>query len=122
MTFDKPVVTYVDNFLGFPVGETVPTGYHDEQAGQWAVVRKRPRGQAPVGERRQGGAGSGVRLPASPAELAALGIDDSELYKLAAMYPVGHTFWRVRITHFSTWSCNWDIELGGCDSSGQPAA
>jgi hypothetical protein len=25
----------VDNFLGYPVGGTVPTGYYDRQEGEW---------------------------------------------------------------------------------------
>ena len=27
--FDKPVITWVDNFLGFDVGDVVPVGYYD---------------------------------------------------------------------------------------------
>ncbi len=33
--FSKPVVTYTDNFLGFPAGTTVPLGYYDEARGHW---------------------------------------------------------------------------------------
>ena len=33
--FDKPVITWVDNFLGFDVGEAVPVGYYDRHRGVW---------------------------------------------------------------------------------------
>ena len=33
--FDKPVVTYVDNYLKFPAGTAVPMGYYDREKAQW---------------------------------------------------------------------------------------
>ena len=33
--FDKPVYHYVENFLNFPVGIAVPTGYFDPAKGAW---------------------------------------------------------------------------------------
>ncbi|NQT83340.1 fibronectin type III domain-containing protein, partial [bacterium] len=33
--FDKPLYFYVENFLGFPVGGAVPSGYYDREQGQW---------------------------------------------------------------------------------------
>ena len=33
--FDKPVVVYVDNFLGFGVGGAVPVGYYDRDRAVW---------------------------------------------------------------------------------------
>jgi len=33
--FDKPVVTWVNNFLGFDIGEIVPVGYYDRARGVW---------------------------------------------------------------------------------------
>ena len=33
--FEKPVITWVDNFLGFDVGEVVPVGYYDRDRGVW---------------------------------------------------------------------------------------
>ena len=35
VTFSQPVYVYVDNFIGFPVGGPVPTGYYDRSTGQW---------------------------------------------------------------------------------------
>jgi hypothetical protein len=33
--FSQALPVYVENFLGFPVGTAVPTGYYDSQKGQW---------------------------------------------------------------------------------------
>jgi len=33
--FDRPVYTYVENFLNFPVGGIVPVGYYNRSLGQW---------------------------------------------------------------------------------------
>jgi len=33
--FDKPLWFYLEDFIGFPVGSAVPTGYYDRQRGQW---------------------------------------------------------------------------------------
>jgi Carboxypeptidase regulatory-like domain len=35
VVFDEPVITWVDNFLGFEVGEAVPVGYFDRNEGVW---------------------------------------------------------------------------------------
>uniref|UniRef100_UPI002A7EBAC8 Lcl domain-containing protein n=1 Tax=Reinekea sp. TaxID=1970455 RepID=UPI002A7EBAC8 len=37
VTFDSDVVMYVDNFLGFDVGEIVPIGYFDRLDAQWVA-------------------------------------------------------------------------------------
>ena len=33
--FSQPVIFYVENFLGFPVGGVVPVGYYDRVRGVW---------------------------------------------------------------------------------------
>ncbi len=33
--FDRPIVSYVENFLRFPVGGRVPVGFYDRATGQW---------------------------------------------------------------------------------------
>ncbi|HEX8203929.1 MAG TPA: Ig-like domain-containing protein, partial [Isosphaeraceae bacterium] len=35
--FDRPVISYVENFLGLPVGEIVPSGYYDKDRGMWVA-------------------------------------------------------------------------------------
>jgi hypothetical protein len=44
---------------------------------------------------------------ADAAALEALGVTDAERQKLASLYTVGQTLWRVPIGHFSPWDCNW---------------
>ena len=36
--FDNPVFIYVENFLGFEVGEIVPLGYYDRDKGVWIAT------------------------------------------------------------------------------------
>ena len=36
--FDKPVVTYVDNIVGFKAGTPVPMGYYDREQAQWIAA------------------------------------------------------------------------------------
>jgi RHS repeat-associated protein len=106
--FSNPVVNYVDNFIGFPVGEPVPSGYYDRERGVWVpglsgrVVKilSVTGGQVELDI-------DGSGLPADAAALAALGVTAEEREKLANIYPVGHVLWRVPITHFSTWDFNW---------------
>ena len=37
--FEKPVIVFVDNFLGFNVGEVVPAGYYDRERGLWVASK-----------------------------------------------------------------------------------
>ena len=39
--FEKPVVVWVDNFLGFQVGEVVPVGFYDRDRAVWAPCQQR---------------------------------------------------------------------------------
>ena len=114
VTFSKPVSYYVDNFLGFPVGDVVPVGSYDVQTGQWIpqadgrVVKivSITNGLADV-------AIDSTSSPASPAQLAVLGIDSTERASLASTYGVGKTLWRVAMDHFSVYDLNWaEIILG----------
>ena len=54
--FDKPVATYTDNFLEFPVGTPVPTGYYDRAQARWipSAGRPRDRDRRRVGRPRRG--------------------------------------------------------------------
>ena len=49
--------------------------------------------------------GSGRAADASA--LAGLGITDGERGRLAQLYSPGESLWRVPITHFTSWDCNW---------------
>ncbi|MGQ9779050.1 MAG: NHL domain-containing protein [Bacillota bacterium] len=106
--FVRPVYFYVENFLNFPVGTPVPVGYYDREKGIW-VPSQNGRVIRIVGI-NDGLAqidldGSGA--PASEESFAQLGFTTDERRKLAELYPVGQSLWRVPVTHFTPWDCNW---------------
>jgi RHS repeat-associated protein len=106
--FDKPVINYVENFVGFPVGTIVPSGYYDREAGQWVASQN---GKVIGIQGISGGMaqidvdGDGIADPDST--LLALGIDQPERKKLASLYVPGQSLWRVEISHFTPWDHNW---------------
>ncbi|MDG4554467.1 MAG: RHS repeat-associated core domain-containing protein [Candidatus Competibacter sp.] len=106
--FNQPVPFYVENFLNFPVGGEVPVGYYDNTKGAW-IPSENGRVIKILGV--AGGRANldvtGSGQPADAAALAALGITDAERERLAGLYPAGKSLWRVRLTHLSTWDCNW---------------
>ncbi|MEO8132570.1 MAG: RHS repeat-associated core domain-containing protein [Betaproteobacteria bacterium] len=106
--FNQPLPVYVENFLGFPVGGAVPAGYYDRQLGRW-IASANGRVIKVLGS--TGGladlAIDGAGLAANPAALAALGITADERTRLAQLYPAAQTLWRVPVTHFTPWDCNW---------------
>jgi RHS repeat-associated protein len=107
--FDKPVIVWVDNFLGFPVGEIVPVGYYDRDRAQWLPMKN----------------GLVVRLldtdsdgivdaldaddDGQPDDLDANGSVRNEVVGLNdnQRYVAGSTFWRAAVTHFSPIDLNW---------------
>ena len=106
--FNQPIYHYVENFIGFPVGGIVPMGYYDYDLAAW-IPSKNGR-VIKILEINEGLAeldidGSGIA--AAVETLASLGITDSERQKLAALYQGGQELWRVPITHFTPWDCNW---------------
>jgi RHS repeat-associated protein len=110
--FSQPIPVYVQNFLGFPVGSPVPVGYYDQQQGNWVAA---PNGRVVgiLGSTVVNGTTEasidvdGAGKAATAAELVALGISDAELTRLATLYAPGQSLWRVTITHFTPWDCNW---------------
>ena len=106
--FSRPVVSYIENFLEFPVGITVPVGYYDKTEAMWIAS---DNGLVVTVLTATGGLANldihGVGTPATPAELAALGVTDAERTKLAILYQPGQELWRILVNHFSTWDRNW---------------
>lgn len=106
--FDKPVAVYVDNFLNFVTGGVVPVGYYDRTKGAWLAssngrvitILDVASGSATLDV---DGSGQAALAPA----LSALGIDATELSRLAALYPAGQSLWRFQVDHFSPWDANW---------------
>jgi RHS repeat-associated protein len=105
--FSSPVPVYVDNFLNFPIGTQVPSGYYDRNLGQWVPsvpgrvlkVLGVSAGKAELAADASGNA-------ASAALLSALGISDEERAQLAINYAVQSAFWRVPVSHFSVYDFN----------------
>ncbi len=111
VTFDKPVISYTDNFLGFPVGSPVPVGSYDQTKSAWipeanGIVIK------VLGSDAQGADldvdGDGVAD--TGAKLDALGITSAERIALAGLYPAGTELWRTELAHFSDFDINWPFE------------
>jgi hypothetical protein len=102
VTFSQPVSLYVENFIGFPVGMTMPVGYYDRAKAAWLA---NPNGLVVEILSVTGGKAdldvTGTGAAASPAALAALGITDPERQQLATSYAVGQSLWRAPTTHFS---------------------
>lgn len=107
--FRKPVVLWVENFLGFPVGSAVPVGYYDRDQGLWVpsangrVVRLLDTNGDGIADAIDA-TGTG-----QPADLNGNGSFADEATGLSdpSTYRPGSTFWRVEVAHFSPWDCNW---------------
>ena len=107
--FDKPVITWVDNFIGFDVGIVVPVGYYDRDRGVWipsdngVVVKLLDMDSDGIVDALDA---NGDDLPDDLNEDGLFndevkGLGDSEKYQ------PNSTFWRVAVNHFSAWDHNW---------------
>jgi RHS repeat-associated protein len=106
--FDRPLPFYVENFLGFPVGMAVPAGYYDRQLAAWVPSENgRVIGVVAVtgGLAELDVTGDGTADTGSA--LTELGITDAERSELGRLYGAGQSLWRVPMTHFTPWDCNW---------------
>ncbi len=107
--FDKPVVTWVDNFLGFDVGSTVPVGYYDRDKAAWVpndngvvVVLLDTDSDGVVDALDADGDGNPDDLDNDGSFIDEVqGLDDP------VRFAPGATFWRVLVSHFTPWDCNW---------------
>ncbi|MCU7907003.1 MAG: hypothetical protein KZQ76_14420 [Candidatus Thiodiazotropha sp. (ex Epidulcina cf. delphinae)] len=106
--FNAPLPLYVDNFLGFPVGEPVPVGYYDFDKTAWVPadngrivqILRIENARAVLDVEGKGAA-------ATAQALATLGVTEQELEMLAGLYQAGQALWRTPVTHFTPWDCNW---------------
>ena len=107
--FDKPVTTFIDNFLGFPVGSIVPVGYYDRDKGVWVpsengVVVQLLDSDADGAVDALDATGDGLPDDLDgdlSFESEIRGLDDN------LRYTSGATFWRVQMKHFTPFDCNW---------------
>jgi RHS repeat-associated protein len=107
--FEKPVTIWVDNFLGFDVGEIVPVGYYDRDKGVWV-----PSDNGVVAKLLDTDSDGIVdALDANgddqADDLNSNGSFSDEVKGLedSTKYPPDSTFWRMTVTHFSPEDCNW---------------
>jgi len=101
--FQKPVITWVDNFLGFPVGMVVPVGTYDRDRGVWV-----PELNGKVVKLLDtNGDGIVDALDATgdnqPDDLNNNGSFSDEVTGLgdSQQYHPGATFWRAAVQHFT---------------------
>jgi hypothetical protein len=107
--FDKPVITWVDNFLGFDVGMVVPVGYYDRDRGVWipadngVVVKLLDTDTDGVVDALDADGDD------QPDDLNNDGLFSDEVTGLGDVgrYTPAATFWRVEVTHFTSWDFNW---------------
>ena len=118
--FSEPVTLVVDNFLGFPVGETVPVGTYDERLAAWVPSQSgRVIEILGVSDGLASIDVDGLGVPATGEQLDALGVTEDELAELAGLYLPGATLWRARLEHFTAVDYNWGFgapawaEVGG---------
>ena len=106
--FSQPVYGYVENFLGFPVGTVVPSGYYDRTQAAWIPLDNgKIIGVVSITNGSANIDVNGDGVADGPAALAALGLSNSELQKLATLYQPGQSLWRVPLRHFSYEDWNW---------------
>jgi RHS repeat-associated protein len=112
VAFSQPVWHYNENFLNFPVGSVVPTGFYDYKQHAWV-----PSDNGLVVKILSVTAGKadldldGTGVPGSAAAYAAIGMADGERTQLASLYSPGASLWRVGMRHFCPWDMNWPFRL-----------
>jgi RHS repeat-associated protein len=114
VVFSRPVISYVTNFLKFPIGISVPTGYYDNDKGQWVAIDS---GRVIKILSIAGGLANldidGSGTAALTDALAILGISTDERLQLGKLYTAGITLSRVALPHFSTYDMNYGWEVSG---------
>ncbi|MDF1551505.1 MAG: MopE-related protein [Deferrisomatales bacterium] len=107
--FDQPVTMYVDNFLGFDVGEIVPVGYYDRERAVWV-----PSDNGVVVKLLDTDSDGVVDALDSTGDDLADDLDGDSVFtdeviglENSVLYAVNSTYWRAEVTHFTPWDHNW---------------
>lgn len=102
-----PVSIYIDNFLSFPIGTPVPTGYYDSTDRAWKAVDNGLVIKL-IGETNAVAEidTDGDDVAEDAAELLALGITEGERRVIATRYNAGVSIWRCSLPHLSTYDMN----------------
>jgi RHS repeat-associated protein len=122
--FDRQVITYIDEFVGIPVGTNVPNGYYDRERGVWVAA---PDGRVimimAIVEGRAYLDVTGDGNVDDAAQLDSFGITTAEREQLGSLYGVGQKLWRVPVDHFTPFDHNIALfPLPPWDSPGHPTA
>jgi RHS repeat-associated protein len=107
--FENPVITWVDNFLGFDVGMVVPVGFYDRDRGVW-VPEKNGRVVKLLDTDSDGIVNAldadGDDQPDDLNENGSFG-DEVTGLENAQKYQPETTYWMVALTHFTPGDLNW---------------
>lgn len=131
IAFNHPVVAYLDEFIGFPVGAPVPLGFYDVTRGVWCasengIVLKivgitDGKAELDLDSEWMGGDGG-----ADPERYSALNIADGEREALAELFAPGAKAQRLVLPRFSKWDPNYGQRLPpaarGARRAGRPPA
>lgn len=120
VTFATPVPVYLENFLNFPVGMSVPVGALDVVIRAWVPqangriikILSVAGGTAAIDADGDGAADS-------DAALNALAIDLTERQQLATLYAANQTLWRAVITSTRPYDFNYPAGVRGVDPTGR---
>ncbi len=105
--FNQPVLVYVDNFLGFPVGAPVPSGYYDYNLENWVpsdngyvvnIIGNDGRGQPELDT-----GGTNITFSNEEKQQIVTWYSNEGWFKNRQ----GKEFWRIPVTHFSPFDFNY---------------
>jgi RHS repeat-associated protein len=120
VTFDRPVILYLENFYGFASGLQIPVGYYDRERGSWVPMHDGVIVKfvgVNNGMARLDLDGDDVEDDAS---YAAVGVTAEERMEVAKRYAIGQTLWRAAIDHFTPCDPNFIFDTGHGDDECSP--
>ena len=122
ITFDPPIISYTREFLGVPVGTSIPSGVYDARTGRWL-----PREDGRV-IRMLGATGglanldtNGDGVAETDSVYASLGISSTERTQLVPLFAPGDSLWRVPMNHFSSVDNNYNVAANASAASSAAA-